>query len=47
MAERDQLSATISYLRKGHGLIATKLDRIARSMRHLLQIVDEVEGKGA
>ena len=28
-------------------LVATKLDRIARSMRHLLQIVDEVEAKGA
>jgi DNA invertase Pin-like site-specific DNA recombinase len=47
VAERDQLKAAISYLREGDVLVATKLDRIARSMRHLLQIVDEVEAKGA
>jgi DNA invertase Pin-like site-specific DNA recombinase len=47
VAERDQLAAAIGYLREGDVLIATKLDRIARSMRHLLQIVDEVEAKGA
>src|SRR6478735_9684150 len=47
VAERDQLAAAIGYLREGDVLVATKLDRIARSMRHLLEIVDEVEAKGA
>src|SRR6185436_14718450 len=47
VAEREQLKAAIEYLREDDVLVATKLDRIARSMRHLMQIVDEVEKKGA
>jgi DNA invertase Pin-like site-specific DNA recombinase len=47
VAERTQLNAAIEYLRDGDVLIATKLDRLARSMRHLLQIVDEVKEKKA
>jgi DNA invertase Pin-like site-specific DNA recombinase len=47
VAERAQLNAAIDYLREGDVLIATKLDRLARSMRHLLQIVDEVKEKKA
>jgi DNA invertase Pin-like site-specific DNA recombinase len=47
VTERDQLKAAIDYLREGDVLVSTKLDRIARSVRHLLQIVDEVEAKGA
>src|SRR6476619_5678264 len=47
VAERDQLKSAVGYLREGDVLVSTKLDRLARSMRHLLQIVDEVEAKGA
>ena len=47
VAERAQLQAAIDYLRDGDVLVATKLDRVARSMRHLIQIVDQVEAKGA
>jgi len=47
VAERAQLNAAIDYLREGDVLIATKLDRLARSMRHLLQLVDEVKEKKA
>lgn len=47
VAEREQLQAAIDYLRDGDVLVATKLDRVARSMRHLIQIVDQVEAKGA
>jgi DNA invertase Pin-like site-specific DNA recombinase len=47
VAERGQLKAAIDYLRDGDVLVATKLDRVARSMRHLIQIVDQVEAKGA
>jgi DNA invertase Pin-like site-specific DNA recombinase len=47
LAEREQLNAAIDYLREGDVLVATKLDRLARSMRHLLQIVDEVKERKA
>jgi len=47
VAQRAQLNAAIDYLRAGDVLVATKLDRLARSMRDLLQVVDEVKEKGA
>src|SRR4029078_9321568 len=43
----EQLKAAIDYLRDGGVLVATKLERLARSMRHLIQIVDQLEAKGA
>lgn len=46
-AEREQLKAAIEYLRDGDVLVATKLDRVARSMRHLIEIVDQIAAKGA
>ena len=47
VAERSQLEAAIDYLRDGDALVVTKLDRLARSMRDLLDIVDRVKAKGA
>jgi DNA invertase Pin-like site-specific DNA recombinase len=47
VAEREQLATAIDYLRDGDVLVATKLDRIARSMRHLVEIVDRLDEKGA
>jgi DNA invertase Pin-like site-specific DNA recombinase len=47
VAEREQLKAAIDYLREGDVLVSTKLDRLARSMRHLIEIVDSVKAKGA
>jgi DNA invertase Pin-like site-specific DNA recombinase len=47
VAEREQLHAAIDYLREGDVLVSTKLDRLARSMRHLMAIVDTVKAKGA
>ena len=47
VAQRDQLKAAIDYLREGDVLVSTKLDRLARSMRHMIEIVDQVKGKGA
>jgi len=47
VAERGQLQAAIDYLREGDVLVSTKLDRLARSMRHLIQIVDSVKAKDA
>lgn len=47
LAQRGQLEAAIDYLRDGDSLVVTKLDRLARSMRDLLAIVDRIEAKGA
>ncbi len=43
VGEREQLKAANDYFRDRDVLVATKLDRVARSMRHLMQIVDQVE----
>jgi DNA invertase Pin-like site-specific DNA recombinase len=47
VAKREQLEAAIDYLREGDVLTVTKLDRLARSMRDLLSIVERVQAKGA
>jgi DNA invertase Pin-like site-specific DNA recombinase len=47
VAAREQLEAALSYIRKGDVLVVTKLDRLARSMRDLLDTVARIEAKGA
>ena len=47
VAERQQLMAALDYLRDGDTLIVTKLDRVARSVRDLMEIVHRIETKGA
>lgn len=47
VGERPQLDAAIKSLRKGDKLVVTKLDRLARSVRHLGDLLDELEAKGA
>jgi DNA invertase Pin-like site-specific DNA recombinase len=47
VAERGQLKAAKDYPREDDVLVATKLDRLARSIRHLLDIVDQVKQKNA
>src|SRR6185295_16937458 len=47
VAEREQLKAAIDYLGGDDVLVATKLDRLARSMRHLVDIVDRVKQRNA
>jgi DNA invertase Pin-like site-specific DNA recombinase len=47
VAQREQLEAAIDYLREGDFLVVSKLDRLARSMRDLVEIVGRVETKGA
>ncbi len=44
--DRPQLAAMIDHLRKGDTVIVCKLDRIARSTKHLLEIIDNLEKKG-
>lgn len=47
VAKRDQLIAALDYLRAGDTLVVTKLDRLARSTQHLLEIVGTIAAKGA
>jgi len=44
---RDELATIIEFLREGDVLVVTKLDRLGRSTRDVLNIVHEVESKGA
>ena len=44
---RAKLADAIDYLREGDTLVVTKLDRLARSTRHLLEIVETIREKGA
>ena len=45
IAARDQLAAALDFVREGDKLIVTKLDRLARSVGHLLDIVAVLERK--
>jgi DNA invertase Pin-like site-specific DNA recombinase len=45
VAERSQLKAALDYAREGDTLVVTKLDRLARSARHLSELVDTLEQK--
>ena len=47
VAEREQLEAALNTLREGDKLVATKLDRLARSVQHLGQIIERINSAGA
>jgi len=47
VADRARLSSALEYVREGDTLVVTKLDRLARSVAHLVEIVGELERKGA
>lgn len=44
--DRPELAKMIEYARQGDTVIVCKLDRIARSTKHLLQIVEDLQTKG-
>jgi DNA invertase Pin-like site-specific DNA recombinase len=44
--ERSQLQAAIDYMRAGDTLVVWKLDRLARSMKQLIETVEGLEGRG-
>jgi len=46
IAKRDELEAAIEFCREGDTLVVTKLDRLARSTKHLLEIIERLESKG-
>ena len=46
MTERTELQTLLSFLRKGDTLVITRIDRLARSVLDLQQIVAELKRKG-
>lgn len=44
---RSRLELALDFVREGDTLLVTKLDRLARSILNLLEIVETVEAKGA
>ena len=47
VGKRPQLDACLDFIRERDTLVVTKLDRLARSTQHLLEIADLVKHKGA
>lgn len=46
VGQRDELANALEFVRDGDTLVVTKLDRLARSTRDLLKIVDQLKDKG-
>ncbi|OIS90841.1 recombinase family protein [Brucella cytisi] len=44
--DRPGLAEAVRYARDGDTLTVWKLDRLGRSMKHLIEIITELEGKG-
>lgn len=44
--QRPELSKALDYVREGDTLVVTKLDRLARSMTHLVEITRALRDKG-
>ncbi|SPJ22223.1 recombinase family protein [Palleronia abyssalis] len=47
VAAREQLAQALDFIREGDTLVVTKLDRLARSVAHLMTILDQLTAKGA
>lgn len=45
-AERPELAAALEFLRPGDTLVVWKFDRLARDLRHLIQLGLELDGRG-
>ena len=47
VADRAELTAALDFVREGDTLTVTKLDRLARSTKHLGEIVETIRSKNA
>ena len=45
-AEREGLHEAIRYLREGDILVVWKLDRLGRSLKHLIEIINDLNNRG-
>ena len=46
VGDRPELNSALDFVRDGDTLVVTKLDRLARSVSHLCEIVRDLEAKG-
>lgn len=46
VVKREKLEEALAFARQGDALVVTKLDRLARSVAHLMQILARLEEKG-
>lgn len=46
LRDRPQLLAALDYIRPGDVLVVAKLDRLGRSLRHLIEVVADLETRG-
>lgn len=46
LVDREQLAAALDYLRPGDVLVVWKLDRLGRSLLHLIQTVNDLAARG-
>ena len=46
VADREELEKALGYLRAGDTLVVTKLDRLGRSLKKLLALVDDLKNRG-
>jgi DNA invertase Pin-like site-specific DNA recombinase len=47
VAKREALTEALEWLREGDTLVVTKLDRLARSVAHMMEVLGAIEAKGA
>ena len=47
VGKRNALATALEFVREGDTLVVTKLDRLARSVQHLLELVHQLKEKGA
>jgi DNA invertase Pin-like site-specific DNA recombinase len=47
VVKREQLALALDFIREGDSLVVSKLDRLARSVAHLLSIVEQINKKRA
>lgn len=46
LAKRPQLDAALEYLREGDVLVITKLDRLGRSLKNLIELSAQLQARG-
>lgn len=46
-ADRPELAKALDFMREGDTFVVTKIDRLARNMKHLLEIVETTQARGA